>query len=263
MPKGIALSHSNLLQTTYLFTNAAHITADDRLLMVHPANVIAANRCIYSALLNGASLHITRPHNLELRRLAHQIRTRRITIYYSVPTLLRRLADHVSADERLGTVRIACLGGDRIEWSDVDDCRRVFSHNVFVYAAYGSTETAGGYSEWFIDDALRVTTRRPPVGRPAPGRRVKIVDDDGNPMIDGEVGEIVVASRYLALGHWRDRALTTSAFEIDPVDPNSRIFKTGDMGRLRPDGLLEFIGRNDQQVKLRGHRIEIDEIELY
>jgi acyl carrier protein len=91
---------------------------------------------------------------------------------------------------------------------------------------------------------------------------VTIVDDDGNPVADGEVGEIVVASPYLALGYWHDGVLTTGAFTIDPADPKSRVFKTGDMGRMRPDGLLEFAGRNDQQIKIRGHRIEIVEIEF-
>jgi non-ribosomal peptide synthetase component F len=67
VPKGIALSHSNLLQIPYLITNAAHISCDDRLLMVQSASVIAANRCLYSALLNGASLHILKPHSLEPR----------------------------------------------------------------------------------------------------------------------------------------------------------------------------------------------------
>jgi non-ribosomal peptide synthetase component F len=257
MPKGIALSHSNLLQIPYLITNAAHISCDDRLLMVQSASVIAANRCLYSALLNGASLHILKPHSLEPRYLAHRIRARGVTIYYSVPTLLRRLADSLGADERLDDVRIACLGGDRIEWSDVDHCRRIFSRNVFVHANIGSTETAGAHSGWFIDAALRATTPRPPVGRPAPERMVTIVDDDGNPVADGEVGEIVVASPYLALGYWHDGVLTTGAFTIDPADPKSRVFKTGDMGRMRPDGLLEFAGRNDQQIKIRGHRIEI------
>ena len=99
-----------------------------------------------------------------------------------------------------------------------------------------------------------------PIGRILPDARVTIADDDGRVVPDGEIGEFVVASRYLALGYWRDPDLTARAFTIDPADPKTWIFKTGDMGRMRPDGLLEYVGRNDQQIKLFGHRIEIGEI---
>ena len=89
-----------------------------------------------------------------------------------------------------------------------------------------------------------------------------ILDDDGREVANGDIGEFVVASWYVALGYWRDPDLTARAFKIDPTDPKTRFFKTGDVGRMRPDGLLEYIGRNDQQVKLRGHRIEVGEIEF-
>jgi acyl carrier protein len=94
-----------------------------------------------------------------------------------------------------------------------------------------------------------------------PDQTVTIVDADGHQVVDGEVGEFVVASRYLALGYWREPELTAHAFAVDPADPEGRIFRTGDMGRRRPDGLFEFVGRKDQQIKLHGHRIEPAEIE--
>jgi acyl-CoA synthetase (AMP-forming)/AMP-acid ligase II/acyl carrier protein len=109
---------------------------------------------------------------------------------------------------------------------------------------------------------LRTASGRLPVGRILPDASVTIADENGGPVADGETGELVVASRYLALGYWQDPEMTARAFRTDPDDPAIRIFKTGDMGRMRPDGLIEFVGRDDQQIKLRGHRIEIGEIEL-
>jgi acyl carrier protein len=91
---------------------------------------------------------------------------------------------------------------------------------------------------------------------------VTIADDVGRPVAQGEIGEFVVASRYIALGYWGDPELTARAFKVDPTDTGIRSFRTGDIGRIRPDGLLEFVGRNDQQIKLRGHRIELGEIEF-
>jgi acyl carrier protein len=100
-----------------------------------------------------------------------------------------------------------------------------------------------------------------PVGRPIPDRKLTIVDADGRPVAVGETGEIVVTSRHIALGYWRDPALTARAFGVDPADPQARVYRTGDLGRWRPDGLIEFVGRKDAQIKLAGHRIEPAEVE--
>jgi acyl-coenzyme A synthetase/AMP-(fatty) acid ligase len=126
----------------------------------------------------------------------------------------------------------------------------------------GATECGGNFCHWFVDERLRATSPRLPIGRILPGARVAIADDNGRPVADGDIGEFIVSSRYVALGYWGDPDLTARSFSIDSADPKTRIFKTGDMGRKRSDGLLEFIGRSDQQIKLRGHRIEIGEIEF-
>jgi len=85
--------------------------------------------------------------------------------------------------------------------------------------------------------------------------------EDGRPVPLGEVGEFVVSSRHLALGYWQAPDLTAKAFSTDPADPQIRIFRTGDLGRRRADGLFEHVGRKDDQIKLRGRRIEPAEIE--
>jgi acyl-coenzyme A synthetase/AMP-(fatty) acid ligase/acyl carrier protein len=104
-------------------------------------------------------------------------------------------------------------------------------------------------------------TSRMPVGRAVPDRQLSIVGEDGNLLANGEIGEMIVASPYLALGYWRDPERTAHFFSVDPNDPETRIFRTGDLGFRRADGLYEFVGRKDHQIKLRGHRIEPEEIE--
>jgi acyl carrier protein len=88
-----------------------------------------------------------------------------------------------------------------------------------------------------------------------------LADEDGNPVAGNEIGEVVVASRYIGLGYWNAPELTRQAFAIDPADPATRIFRTGDLGRWGSDGLLEYIGRKDEQIKLHGRRIHPAEIE--
>jgi amino acid adenylation domain-containing protein len=260
IPKGVPHSHRNMLHMILQYTNALHLSPEDRLTLVFPPSTAGGARDIFAALLNGASLHFLSPGDLQPNGLVREIQTRGITIYHSAPSLLRRLAEVLGANERLGSVRISSLGGDRIEWRDIDTSRRVFSRDVHMYMALSSTESHIR-CHWFIDDALRQTTDRPPVGRPLPNRELLIVDDTGKPVADGEFGEILIKSRYIANGYWNAPELTVVAFTLDPSDKSLVTFRTGDLGRRRPDGLIEFAGRKDHQVKLHGYRVDIGEIE--
>jgi amino acid adenylation domain-containing protein len=260
LPKGSAWSHRNLLRSVQLFTNVAHISCFDRLSLLHSPGVFASKRNIYCALLNGASLHILPPRQLSTVALLQQIRERGITVLHAVPALLRHIAEQLGNGNRLDSVRLACLGGDRVRWSDVDACRRSFSSSGFVYTSLSATEF-GTCSHWLIDDAPRATTVALPTGRPAPGWTVTIVNDFGEPVPDGEIGDITIAGRDIALGYWDGATRRVRAFPSDHADPRTRIFNTGDRGRRRADGFIEFVGRKDQQVKLHGHRIEPAEVE--
>src|SRR5262249_12067926 len=98
-----------------------------------------------------------------------------------------------------------------------------------------------------------------PVGHPVDGVGIRLLDSNGD---DNEVwGEIGVRSRQVALGYWKRPDLTAEAFAADPLDPETRIYRTGDIGRRLPDGSILFLGRRDNQVKLRGHRVELGDVE--
>ena len=261
-PKGAYHNHRNLLHDVMQQTNTLHLNEEDRVALLYSPAVIAAIREILMTLLNGASLHILPPHELQPAGLVREIKARGITICRTVPVLLRRITEALSPHEGLNSVRVVGLGSQRVDWSDFDVFRRHFPPEAFLIVGIGATECGGNYCHWFVDDRLRETGLRLPIGRILPDAKVAIVDDDGREVANGDIGEFVVASRYVALGYWRDPDLTARAFKIDPTDPKTRFFKTGDVGRMRPDGLLEYIGRNDQQIKLRGHRIEVGEIEF-
>jgi amino acid adenylation domain-containing protein len=261
-PKGAYHDHRNLLHDVMQQTNTLHLDHSDRVALLYSPTVIGAIREIMMALLNGASLHILPPQELQPAGLVREIRDRGITICRLVPVLLRRMAEALGPDQRLESVRVVGLGSQRVDWSDFDVFRRHFSPRAFLIIGIGATECGGNFCHWFVDESLRTASGRLPVGRILPDASVTIADENGGPVADGETGELVVASRYLALGYWQDPEMTARAFRTDPDDPAIRIFKTGDMGRMRPDGLIEFVGRDDQQIKLRGHRIEIGEIEL-
>lgn len=261
-PKGAYHNHRNLLHDVMQQTNTLHLDHTDRVALQYSPTVVGAIREIMMTLLNGATLHILPPRDLQPEGLVRAIDERGITICRLVPTLLRRIAEVLGPDRRLGSVRVMGLGSQRVDWSDFDVFRRCCSPEAFLIVGIGATECGGNFCHWFVDDRLRTAGGRLPIGRILPDASVTIADDEGRPVAPGEIGEFVVASRYIALGYWADPELTARAFKVDPADAGIRIFRTGDMGRMRPDGLLEFVGRNDQQIKLRGHRIELGEIEF-
>jgi amino acid adenylation domain-containing protein len=261
-PKGTYHSHRNLLHDVLTLTNTLHLNQDDRVALLKSPAVNGGIRETFMALLNGATLHILPPTELLPHRLVQEFQTRDITIFRTVPVLLRRITEALVPDRRLDSVRVVGLASDRVEWSDYDLFHCHFSSRAFLSVSCGSTESGGDFCHWFVSAGLRTSGDRLPIGRVLPGARVTIETDDRHRVGVGEIGEFVLASRYVALGYWREPALTAQAFATDPADPATRVFRTGDLGRMRHDGLLEFVGRKDQMIKLRGHRIELGEIEL-
>ncbi len=115
--------------------------------------------------------------------------------------------------------------------------------------------------QWFVPRDFPQSGTRIPIGYPLPGNALAILDDDGKPSAPGEAGELVIRSPYIALGRWIDGRCATDDFPSDPEDNNTRILRTGDLVRLRDDGLIDLIGRKDRQIKIRGQRVEPGEIE--
>ena len=259
-PKGVCHSHRNCLHDVLVLTNNGHLGPEDHIGVFY-GGVIGAMRRLFSALLNGASLHMLPPVELEAEGLVEQIRARGLTCYHGVPTLFRRIAGAVPAGERLETLRLVRLSGDRSDWNDYDLFRRICPPDACFGVNLGSTEVSSTYAHWFVDPAVREPGGRLPVGREMDDVTVEVVDAAGQAVPDGETGEFRVASRYLATGYWNAPEPSAAAFSADAADPGLRSFMTGDMGFRRPDGLLEFVGRKDHMIKLRGHRIEPAELE--
>lgn len=260
VPKGVCFNHRSCLYDTLVAVNNVHLTCEDRLSLFY-ASVIGAVRRTFSALLSGASLHVMPPAGRGAAELAAEFRARGVTYMHEVPTLFRRIAGAVPPGERLESLRVVRLSGDRSEWGDYDLFKRTCPQDAHFGVNLGCTEAPCTYAHWFVDEAARETGGRLPVGREMDNVTVTVVDEEGHPAPDGEVGEFRIASRYISLGYWKAPELTAAAFGVDPEDPDVRSYMTRDLGFRRPDGLLEFVGRKDHMVKLRGHRVEPAELE--
>ncbi len=260
-PKGVVHSHRGALAAAGLVGRICGITPEDRVGLFF-AGTMTTVSLIESTILSGAALHILPAQPLGAERLVEEIRARELTVLHIVPTLLRRLAEKVAGGRRLQRVRVVRLMGDRCEWGDVELARAAFGPGVRIELGIACTEVPISYAHWTVEDHLAADGGRLPVGRAHSALRLHLRGDDGGPVPPGEIGEAVVTGPQVALGYWREPELTAGRFGQDPDDPSARVFATGDMCRLRSDGLVEFVGRKDELVKMRGHRIEPAEVEM-
>ncbi len=259
-PKGAIQSQRNVLHDTMHYTNRGRFTHEDRFLLISSVSFGASLRTIYTALLNGASLHPFDVNTEGFPRLAQWMREQAITIYRSVPTVFRYFASTLTGKDQFPALRLLYLGGEPATWTDVELYRRHFGRGCVMVNRLGSTETLT-YRSCFIDHDAPIPDGPVPVGYPVPDKEVLIVDADGRPVPPGEAGEIVVRSRYLSPGFWRQPERTRAAFAVDPADPDVRRYRTGDLGRLDADGCLFHLGRIDFEVKIRGRRVETPGVE--
>lgn len=260
VPKGVFQNQRGLLQDVYEFTHSVHLHAEDELSGLYSPSVAGAIRDIYGALLNGAGLHFLDVRALGLDGVAQATQEQRLTIFHMIPPLLRAFLRSGPADAQLQSVRLAYLAGDRLFRSDVEAFYRHFPQQALLYVGIGSTENATLFRQWFIRADTLLDGPCVATGHAIPGRELRVLGADGREVACGEIGELESASRWLAQGYWGDEALTRRAF-VDDGRPGWRRFRSGDLGVIRADGLLEFVGRGDAQVKIRGYRVELSLVE--
>jgi amino acid adenylation domain-containing protein len=259
-PKGVVHNHRGLLHWAMVHTNLLHICLNDRLTLLHSFSVASSMHNFLGSLLNGASLFPFNPR-LGGLELANWVIDEQITIYHSVSTVLRQMMDSLTREERFPNLRVIRLSGMAATQEDALRYKRQFSPDCILVHVLGTTE-AGTIPHYFIDQAIPIHSKTLPVGYAAEDTELVLLDDQGRQVAHGEVGEIAIKSRYLALGYWGKSELTKAKFLPDPDAGEERIYLTGDLGRMGPDGCLFHLGRRDFQVKVRGYRVETNEVEI-
>ncbi|MGH7844014.1 MAG: AMP-binding protein, partial [Candidatus Binatia bacterium] len=259
-PKGVVHNHRSILHWVKVHTNQLRICPSDRLTLLQSCSAASCVHNLFGALLNGASLFPFDPR-LEAPRLARWLLDEQITIYHSIPTVFRQMTDNLTGPEEFPDLRVIRLSGMAITREDVERYKKHFSPNCILLHVMGTTE-AGTVPHYFIDKLTQVIGRTVPVGYAAEDAEIVLLDDNGSEVGLGQMGEIAIKSRYLALGYWKRPELTDSRFLADPGCAEQRIYLTGDLGRRAPDGCLFQLGRKDLQLKVRGYRIETREVEM-
>ena len=258
-PKGVSQSHQSVLHNVMRCTNMLHIAPDDRLSLLWSCSFAASVPNVFGALLNGASLH---PYNLKrdgTDNLADWLTKAEITIYHSVPTVYRHFLSSLTGEESFPKLRLIKLSGESVSKKDLDLYKRHFHKDCIFHVSFASTET-NIIRQFFCDHNTTVSGEIVPAGYEVEDMKVLILDEEGRE-VEGSSGEIAVRSRYLPTAYYGNDDRDESPFLRDEKAGHFTIYKTGDIGHLLPDGCLVHLGRKDMQVKVRGYRVEISEVE--
>jgi len=253
-PKGVLLDHRSLVNLVSSFLVSYEPTPEDRILPLTSLAHASFVGEIFPLLAAGGTLVLpTEAELLDTGALLQAIAREGVSILSTVPSLLATLN---AAREELPELRLLLVGGEALSAGDVD--RLIGS--VRIVNGYGLTEAAVCSTVHEIDES-ELARRRPRIGRPVINTRVYVLDRYFAPRPVGCPGEIYVAGDGLARGYHARPGQTAERFVPDPFAPGGRLYRTGDAGVWNADGVLEYLGRLDQQVKVRGFRIEPGEIE--
>ncbi|HKV37637.1 MAG TPA: amino acid adenylation domain-containing protein [Blastocatellia bacterium] len=260
LPKGVMITHAAAANTILDLNHRFDIGEGDTVLAVSSLSFDLSVYDIFGTLAAGGTLVI--PSSSLLRDPGHWaelMNRNRVTIWNSVPALMEMLIEYLSGSERAlpESLRLVLLSGD---WIPPALPGRIKSISDAHVVALGGATEASIWSILFPVDGTWSGAFSIPYGRPMSNQRVYVLNDAMQPCPAWVTGGLYIAGAGLAAGYWRDDERTKASF-IQSVT-GERLYRTGDLGRYLPDGNIEFLGREDSQVKILGHRIELGEIEF-
>jgi len=259
-PKGAMNEHRALINRLQWMQEQYQLSDQDRVLQKTPFSFDVSVWEFFWTLMTGARLVIARPQgHQDPAYLTRLIETTGVTTLHFVPSMLQVFLDQHRAGECPSLRHVVCSG----EELPASLQRKFFVHlpHAQLHNLYGPTEAAIDVTAWECkphDDSARV-----PIGAPISNIQMYVLDHALQPLPIGVAGEIYIGGVGVGRGYLNRPELTAERFIPDPIgaDLQARLYKTGDLGRWRADGAIEYLGRNDHQVKIRGFRIELGEIE--
>jgi amino acid adenylation domain-containing protein len=258
-PKGVEILHHSIVRLVF-GVEYAELDPDQRILSLAPLAFDASTFEIWGALLNGARCILYPEPVPTIEKLGKFLRRHSVTTLFLTTSLFNTIIDE--RPDILRGVKQLLTGGEAQSVAHV--CRAIEQlPSTQITNVYGPTETTTFATFYPIPRSVDETWRTIPIGRPIGNTSVYVLDRSGEPAAVGVPGELHIGGLGLARDYLHQPSLTEAVFIPNPFQPEerTRLYKTGDIVRWLPDGNLEFLGRNDRQVKIRGHRIELDEVE--
>jgi amino acid adenylation domain-containing protein len=259
-PKGVAVPHRAVIRLVR-DTDYVELKPEDRVAQASNASFDAATFEIWGALLNGARLQgIPRDVTLSPPDFAARLRADGITTLFLTTALFNQIA--TEAPQAFGPLRHVLFGGEAVDPRRVRKILAGGAPPQRLLHVYGPTETTT-FASWYLVRGVEEGAWTVPIGGPIANTTLHLVDSRYDRVPLGVAGDLCIGGDGLAWGYAGRPELTAEKFVPDPLsgEPGARLYRTGDLGRWRAEGSIEFLGRRDNQIKLRGFRIELEEIE--
>lgn len=264
-PKGAAVYHRGFTNLVHWFVTEFAFDQRDRVLLVSSLSFDLTQKNLYAPLLRGGTLHLYPPGPYDVSLLGKLIFQHAITYINCTPSAFYPLIEpfNDSVAERLSTLRVVCLGGEPIS---IPRLRSWITHprsRAEIANTYGPTECTDICGFYRLTRTNLDQYDFVPLGRPIYNAQIAILDPDLKPCPVGVAGELCIGGAGIGAGYVNDAALTQQRFISNPLPDieGKQLYRSGDQARWLPDGAIEFLGRLDHQVKVRGYRVELREIE--
>ncbi|WP_394751322.1 amino acid adenylation domain-containing protein [Spongiimicrobium salis] len=254
-PKGVMISHANVMNFYHGIT--AEIPFDDHesilSLTTMSFDIFVLETIV--PLLHGLKVVLASPHEkLDTDKLAQSIKIHQVEMLQITPSHLKSLLTGTSLDTLFATLKVVMVGGEAFPGTLLSRLKEIYKGKVFNM--YGPTETTVWSSVQDLTFAETID-----IGKPIANTTIRILGPSNQLLPVNSEGELCIGGFGVAKGYWKDEVLTNKKFIPDPYASDELIYKTGDRAKWLPDGSIHYVGRIDNQVKLRGHRIELGEIE--
>lgn len=260
-PKGVVIRHEAAWQRMRWQQSQFPVASGDRVLQSFSFCFDASVWEIFAPLSHGGEVVIlTDGDHRDPRGLVALLREHRSPILKTVPSMLRLVLDQPDLPAACRDLKMICCGGEELPPDVYERCRTLLPE-VRLFNMYGPTETTINATWW--EAGVGPLPTRIPIGRPAADTEIHLLDASLRPVPIGTRGEICIGGRTLARGYLNQPAATADRFVPHPfaTEPGLRLYRSGDLGRLLPSGDIEFLGRDDDQVQIRGFRVEAGETE--
>ncbi len=264
-PKGVPQTHASQLHFVDAYALETGIGAGDRIALLHSLRFAAGVFAVFRSIGLGATLCVYDLKRDGVAGLADWLDRERITMLHAFPAVFREMAARLPPQRILAHLKVVSLGGESLFASDFALFRGHTAPHCKLVHQLAASEMAGMTRNVMRHDAAPAAGAVISVGRAVPGVRIEIRREDGSAARAGEAGEVIACSRHLTPGYWNRPQLNAERFFADPFadpgDTTARCYRTGDQGRLDTDGQLHFLGREASRVKIRGHTVDLAEIE--
>ena len=261
-PKGVVIKHENVVAFVEWATAYFGTKESDRVSGHPPLHFDLSTFDIYGTFLAGAELHLVpAAANLMPNKLAKLIRDSELTQWFAVPSTFTYMAKFEAFEHGdFPALERVIWCGEVLPTPILMHWMERLPHATFTNL-YGPTEATIASSFYTVPAIPASETEPIPIGVACAGEELLVLDEQLRPVPTGGIGDLFIGGVGLSPGYWRDEEKTSAAFIPDPRNPMERIYRTGDLAKVREDGLVDFLGRADSQIKHRGYRIELGEIE--